>query len=107
MANFEFVAGDRGAKLRITIDNSLTNEPFDLTAKTVTARYSLNGGSTVEKTMTVLDQATNKGQAEYQFTAADLPTGGTLMGEARVQAGLSDQLTTVDNFNIAVKTPLP
>lgn len=107
MASFEFVAGDRGSKLRITINDSLTSDPVDLTSKTVTARYALNGGATVEKTMTVLDQATNKGQAEYQFTAADLPTGGTLMGEARIQAGLSDQLTTVDNFNIAVKTPLP
>lgn len=106
MANYEFVAGDTGSTLRITINDSLTDEAVDLTGKTVTARYQLNGGNTVEKTMTLLDQLSNKGQAEYRFLAADLPNGGALVGEVRLQAGLSDQLTTVDNFNIAVKTPL-
>ncbi len=107
MANYELVAGDGGSKLGVTIFDSVTKEPVDLTGKTIVARYQLNGGATVTKTMTALDQVQFRGQAEYQFLAADLTTGGTLEGEVRLQSGLADQLTTVDSFHIAVKTPLP
>ena len=106
MANYELVAGDGGSKIRVTILDTITKDPIDLTSKTVKARYSINGGTTVEKTMTALNQATNKGQAEYQFLVADFTTGGSLDGEVRLQAGLADQLTTIDKFHIAVKTPL-
>ena len=106
MANYELVAGDGGSKLRVTVLDNLTKDPVDLTGKTIKARYQLNGGSTVEKTMTALNQSSNKGQAEYQFLAADFTAGGSLDGEVRLQAGLADQLTTIDKFHIAVKTPL-
>lgn len=107
MPNYELVAGDGGTRLRVTILDSLTKDPIDLTAKTVQLRYTLNAGATVHKTMTALNQASNKGQAEYLFLAADLTAVGTLSGEVRLQAGLSDQLTTVDNFHLAVKAALP
>lgn len=107
MANFELVAGDGGSVLHVTILDSATKEPIDLTGKTVKARYAFNGGATVEKTMTALNQASNKGQAEYQFATGDLSGEGTLVGEVRLQAGLSDQLTTVDEFHIPVRGPLP
>lgn len=107
MANYELVAGDRGSALHVTIRDSLTKEMVDLTGKAVQARYSLNGGATVEKTMTVLDQTAHPGEAEYQFAAADLPAGGLLTGEVRIQAGQADQLTTIDTFYIPVKAPLP
>lgn len=107
MANAELVAGDGGSTLHVLIVDSVTKEPMDLTGKTVKARYSMNGGATVEKNMVVLDQLANKGQAEYQFLAADLTVAGTLTGEVRLQAGLIDQLTTVDQFHIPVRVPLP
>lgn len=107
MPNYELVAGDGGSKLHVTIRDSVTDELVDLTGKTVKARYALNGGATVEKTMTALNQTTNKGEAEYQFATGDLTAGGELKGEVRLQAGLSDQLTTVDSFHLAVKAPLP
>jgi hypothetical protein len=107
MTKYEFVAGDGASRLRVTILDSVTNEPVDLSGKTVTARYVINGGATVQKTMTALDQISFKGQAVYQFLPADLSAGGTLVGEVRLQAGLSDQLTTVDSFHIAIKLPLP
>lgn len=107
MANYELVAGDGGSTLHVTILDSITKEPIDLTAKTVQVRYSLNGGATILKTMTLLNQTSNKGEAEYQFLTTDLTAGGTLDGEVRLQSGLSDQLTTVDTFHLAVKTPLP
>lgn len=107
MANYELVAGDGGSKLHVTILGSITNEPIDLTGKAIKARYALNGGATVEKTMTLLNQTSNKGEAEYQFLTTDLTAGGTLDGEVRLQSGFSDQLTTIDTFHIAVKVPLP
>ncbi len=106
MAHIDVMAGDGGTKLRVTIRDAASNAPVDLTGKTVQLRYSLNGGAVVIKTMTVLNQATNKGQAEYQFLTTDLTAGGELRGEARLQAGQSDQLTTVDRFHWTVGTAL-
>jgi hypothetical protein len=107
MTTYELVAGDGGSKLHVTILDSVTKEPIDLTGKTVQARYAVNGGATVQKTMTPLNQTSFKGQAEYQFLTTDLTVGGVLDGEVRVQAGLSDQLTSVDEFHIAVRAALP
>lgn len=106
MAVYQFVAGDGGSTLHVTVLDSVTKEPKDLTGKTVQLRYSINGGVTVEKSMTVLNQTTHPGQAEYQFLVADL-TAGTLKGEVRLQDGLDDQLTTIDTFHIPIKAPLP
>lgn len=107
MATFELVAGDSGGVGRCTILDSATQEPVDLTGKTVQLRFSINGGATVERTMTISDQTTLKGKATYQFTSGDLSAGGEMSGEARLQDGLPDQLTTIDTFHIGVKTPLP
>lgn len=106
MSNYDLVAGDGGCKLRATIKESSTEEAIDLTGKTITVRYAINGGAVQERTMTALNQATNIGQAEYQFLTTDLTAGGEIKGEVRLQAGLSDQLTTVDTFHLAIKVPL-
>lgn len=100
------VAGDGGSKLRVTIRDSETNDLIDLTGKTVQLRYSINGGATVQKTMTALNQTSSKGQAEYQFLTTDLTAGGEMKGEVRLQAGQADQLTTVDTFHLSIKAPL-
>lgn len=106
MPNYDLVAGDGGSKLRVTITDSKTNELIDLTGKTIKVRYAINGGATQERVMTALNQTTNKGQAEYQFATADLTAGGELKAEVRLQAGLADQLTTVDTFHLNIKSPL-
>lgn len=103
---YDLVSGDGGSKLRVTITDSASGELIDLTGKTVKLRYSLNGGTTQQRDMTLLNQTTSKGQAEYQFLAADLTAAGELNGEVRLQAGLSDQLTTVDTFHLSIKAPL-
>jgi hypothetical protein len=107
MANFDLVAGDGGTVLRTMIRDRAADAPVNLTGKTVTLRYSLNGGATVQKTMTLLDQSLKPGQAEYQFLTTDVPAGGELIGEVRLQSGLADQLTTVDRFHLLVGAPLP
>jgi len=107
MTTYEIVAGDGGSAVSVTITDSVTGDPVDLTGKTAQLRYTVNGGATVTKSMTVLNQATNPGQATYQFLTTDLTTSGELRGEVRLQAGQPDQLTTVDDFYIAVKAALP
>lgn len=107
MTTYDIMAADGGSKLRVTIRDSATKALINLDGKTVQLRYSLNGGTTVLKTMTPLDQATKTGQADYQFDASDLTVGGELIGEVRLQAGLSDQLTTVNRFHLRVGSALP
>lgn len=107
MLNYSLVARDGGSALHVTILDSATKLPMDLTAKTITVRYSLNGGPTVEQPMTPRNQTTSPGQADYLFLVTDLIKGGILDGEVRLQSGLADQLTTVDTFHLSVKEPLP
>lgn len=96
-----------------TIDTKTVNAPlaqFSIGKKPENqsqVRYTLNGGSTEQRAMSLLNQVTQRGQAQYQFTPADLPAAGVIVGEVRLQAGLSDQLTTVDQFYLAVRAPLP
>lgn len=106
MPNYNLVAGDGGSTLRVTIKDNLTNDLIDLTGKTVQLRYAINGGTTEERNMTVLDQLATKGQAEYALLATDLATAGEMRGEVRLQDGQADQLTTVDTFHLAIKAPL-
>lgn len=106
MAQHDLVAGDGGSALHVTIKENTTGVPVDLTGKTVQLRFSINGGTTVLKTMTLLDQVARPGEATYQFTTGDL-SAGAMTGEVRLQAGLSDQLTTIDSFYLHVKAPLP
>lgn len=106
MAKGNLVAGDGATKIRVTIRDSETQEPLDLTGKTVQLRFIVNSGSLQERPMTVLDQASSKGQAEYQFSASDVAAAGELKGEFRLQAGLADQLTTDDTFHLQIKAPL-
>ena len=107
MSTYQLVAGDGGAALISTIRDSVTKDTIDLTGKTVQLRYSFNGGATVEKSMTLLNQTSLRGQAQYQFLPTDFTVGGELIGEVRLQDGLTDQLTTVDEFHLKVKAPLP
>lgn len=101
------VAGDGGSLLRVRLLDNETKEPIDLTGRSVTLRYSLGGGATVEKAMTVLDQTTQKGWATYQFAVADLPSAGELKYEARINDGQPDQLTSDRLLTLQVRAPLP
>ena len=102
----EIVAGDRASVLRITVSDQETEQVVDLTARTVTLRYKINGGALVEKTMTVLDQVNQLGKAEYVFLAADVPEAGTMEYEVRLDAGLPGQLTTVEAGQLSIRAAL-
>jgi hypothetical protein len=97
------VRGDGGSKVHGTIVGS-DGAPIDLSGKTVTLAYTLAGGPLVKRPMTVLNQATNKGEAEYQLTTSDLSSSGEFEAEIIVQDGQSDQLTT-EKFRCRVREP--
>lgn len=99
----ELVAGDRGSVLRVTVTDQ-AGTAVDLTGKAVQLRYTIGPGELQIKTMTVLNQTTNKGQADYQFAAADL-SDGILEGEVRLNDGQPDQLTSVDKFYLPIRAP--
>jgi len=101
---YELVAGDTGSKLVATCKDSQTKAVIDLTGKTVQLRYAIDGGAVVTKTMTVQTPGT-LGKAEYQFGVNDL-SGGTLKGEVRIQPGLSDQITSLNPFELSVRPAL-
>lgn len=102
----DLVLGDEASVLRVTVRDSETNEPMPLDGRTVTLRYKLNGGTLITKTMTLLNQTSNKGQSEYKFLAADLPAAGVLEYEVRLDDGTSNQLTSVAVQQLTVRAPL-
>jgi len=101
------VKGDGGSLLQVQLTDSETGQPIPLTGKTVTLRFSINKGPTVERTMTAMDQSIRPGWAQYQFTSTDLNASGEMKGEVRINAGQSDQLTTDRLFTEKVREPLP
>lgn len=107
MAKGGFVAGDGGSVLKVHIVDAETGEAIDLTGKTAQLRYTLNGGALVTKTMTILNQSTARGWAEYQFSTTDLTEAGDLECETRLNAGQSDQLTSDSTFHLPVRAALP
>lgn len=106
MAKGALVVGDAGSVLRVHITDSETDEAIDLSGKTVKLRYRINGGTLIEKDMTVLDQTNQKGWTQYQFAPADLPAAGNLEGEIRVDPGGAGQLTSDETFHLAIRAEL-
>lgn len=106
MAKGALVSGDAGSVLRVHLTDSETDEAVDLTGKTVKLRYRINGGTVIEKDMTLLDQTNQKGWAQYQFAPADLPTAGDLEGETRLDPGGPGQLTSDETFHIPIRAAL-
>ena len=97
---------DAAVTCSLTVAGALTTA-IPLTGKTVTLRFSINKGPTVERTMTAMDQSIRPGWAQYQFTSTDLNASGEMKGEVRINAGQSDQLTTDRLFTEKVREPLP
>jgi hypothetical protein len=102
----DLVAGDAASVLRVTVLDSETNDPMDLTGRTVELRFRLNGGTVAAVGMTLLDQTNQRGVAEYEFQPADLPAAGTVDYEIRLDGGTSNQLTSLGVGQLAVRAAL-
>ena len=85
----DFVAGDN-SYIKVWLKNS-DGTARDLTDNTVTLVYQVNGGTAIEREMTVTGEST--GEAEYQFVDAEL-TEGTMRWEVVVENALGKRLTS-------------
>lgn len=97
------VAGDGGSKVHATITDSETDLPINLTGKTATLAYTIAGGTLAKRTMTVLNQSTSPGQADYVFLVTDLTGAGELEAEIIIDDTLPDMLTT-EKFRVKVRS---
>lgn len=72
---YDFIAGNTLPILQVEITNKQTGVPVPLAGLlTATLSWSIDGGSTVSKAMTVLAGLDN-GTVEYQFGPGDLVAG--------------------------------
>lgn len=98
-----FVAGDGGSRLVVVCRDHDSQQPINLAGKTVQLRFRINAGTVAERSMTITDAAA--GKAEYVFASSEL-LAGLLTAEVRLNPGLSDQLTSIDELSIPVRAPL-
>lgn len=94
------IAGDTGSKIIITCKDRDTGAAIDLTGATVKLRYSISGGTTVEKTATVVSPPT-LGQVSYQFLANDL-VSGTMYTEVKITDISGFVITSLEPITISV-----
>jgi hypothetical protein len=72
---FDLVEDDTGTVLQGTVRNRKPRTIVNLTDATVVLRWTIDGGTPVQKDMTIVDASA--GRVSYQFGAGDLvvPTG--------------------------------
>lgn len=102
----DLVAGDSSSVLRVTVLDSETREPMDLTGRAAMLRFRLNGGTVTQVSMTVLDQDNQRGKAEYEFQPADLTAAGIVEYEVRLDSGTGNQLTSLETGQLAVRAAM-
>ena len=99
----DFVSGDTGSKLRLTITDKDSGAAINLTGATVTLRWKNSSGTLVSRTMTVVTAAS--GICEYQFAAGEL-----FAPKMRLEAEVVDSggkiVTGLDLIELAVREQL-
>jgi hypothetical protein len=110
MASYEYVAGDSGSKITLTARDAATKTIIDLTSFTAKVRYSLNGASIVERTMTNTDPT--NGIAEYLWLSSELacdvdaPASGQIVGEFTITDLASHKVTSLNKFKVNIRAAL-
>lgn len=104
MSDYEMVEGDGASKIVVPCLDNVTKAAIDLTGKAIQLRYRIDGGAVVQRVMAI-QGAPTLGRAEYTPLLNEI-TRGRLECEARIQPGLSDQLTSVHTAFIQVRAPL-
>ena len=89
------IMGDTLQKIRVTCKDAELGTVIDLTGVTVRWRYSLNGGTVLNRPMTVLAPAIG-GQAEYQIESADLIAVGQIVSQFEITSGTRVGTSTDD-----------
>jgi hypothetical protein len=97
--DYDFVAGDDNSVLTVTCKKADGSGVIDLTGTVVTLRWSIDGATKVEKTMTSSAPAT--GVATYTFGTGDL-VAGMMTAEVIVTAG-GKKVTSLEPFVFTIR----
>jgi hypothetical protein len=101
--DYDFVAGDTNSVLTVTCQKADGTGPMNLTGGTVTLRWSVDGATKVEKTMTLTDPA--NGVASYTFGTGEL-VAGIMAAEVVVTMG-GKNVTSLEPFTFTVRPAIP
>ena len=102
---FKYVQGDTGPQIKLTLTESDTGTPTDLTGATVTLHFRAAGEATVlfSRQMFVNQNSASNGEAILQWQANDLnQEAGAYEGEVEVvlASGLRETLFDLLKFKI-------
>tara|TARA_R100000808_G_scaffold930_2_gene4457 strand:+ start:1962 stop:2267 length:306 start_codon:yes stop_codon:yes gene_type:complete len=86
-------------EIELVFTDEATREPVNLTAATVTLRFRFNGGSRLERAMTITDVA--KGVAKYRFTAGEM-VAGDLVFDAEAVDNTGNSHPCLETFQMRV-----
>lgn len=104
--SYDLVAGDTGTAFKVTLTDAGTGAVLDLTGKTVTMVWRLNGHKRHTAQMTVQVPPTN-GVATYVPSANDFPEEGQAVVEFYVaDSSGSNRVTTKQTLVLSVRNPL-
>lgn len=98
---YDFVAGDTGSVIQVTLRNKQTKTVIDLTSATVRFRFQIAEGPIKAPMMTVNSPST-AGVVQYQFVASDL-TPGTMQAAVEVTFSDTTILSQLDEFTFQVR----
>lgn len=96
--DYSFVAADTNSALVVTC-NDKDGTVIDISSATVTLRWSIDGGTVVSKTMTIVDGP--NGVASYTFGTGEL-VAGIMAAEIEVVAA-GKKVTSVEPLKFTIR----
>lgn len=99
--DYSFVAGDTNSALVVTCKDK-DGVVIDISAATVSLKWSIDGAAAVTKTMTITDGP--NGVASYTFGTGEL-TAGIMRAEVKVAAA-GKTVTSIEPFVFTIRTAL-
>jgi hypothetical protein len=98
---YDFVSGDTGSKLKVTVKDAASGAAVNLTGMTVRLKWYDPDGALVTKTMTN-DPNPALGVSEYQFDAGEL-YAGTMKFEVEVTDAGGKIVSGLDLIQVSVR----
>lgn len=100
MARYDFVEGDTGSKLAVTINDDALDSPVDLSGASVSLNWVSLAGLDVTRPMVITDAVA--GKAEYKFEEGELePPKMTF--EVRLTTPATDEITNLQPITVKVR----
>lgn len=100
-ASYDFVSGDTGSVLRLTLTNDDDDSAIDLTASTIVLQWNRRSDNALQsKTMTIVTAAS--GICSYQFAASELEAP-SMSFEVKITDASSKVIRSLDPLRVDVR----